>query len=420
MKIIVKKVTVSDISSTHHGKTIDLLIEEGMIKRIAKDIHEEGVTVVDGKGGFISPGWCDLRANFCEPGLEHKEDLDSGMKAAIAGGFTAVAITPETKPILHSKAEIEFIIGKTRSSLLDVLPYGAVTHNLDGLNLAEMFDMKKSGAVAFCNGNHSIANAGVMLRALLYVKNFDSFILSHADDLNVSNNGKMNEGLTSVLLGMKSIPAIAEELIVARDLELLRYTESKIHFSHISTKGSIALIAKAKAQGLQVTCDVAIANLVFDETQLMEFETNFKVNPPLRTQEDIEALIAAINNGTVDAISSDHRPQNDENKDVEFDNAANGMNTIQTFYNLLLMLDGRIEWGKMIEVISSNPRRILGLPTVSIKENTEANFTLFSPSVSWNYNASSNYSRSKNSPLYNTQLKGKIIAVVNNNQVYVG
>ncbi len=419
MKVIVKNVTVIDASSPHHGKNIDLFIESGIIKNISNDIKDFGATIIDGQGGFISPGWCDMRANFCEPGYEHKEDLDSGMRAAIAGGFTAVAITPETKPILHSKAEIEFIKAKTRNSLLDILPYGAITHNLDGLNLAEMYDMKNSGAVAFSNGNTTIANAGVMLRALLYVKNFDSLILSHADDIDISNHGQMNEGYTSVILGMKSIPAIAEELIIARDLELLRYTESRIHFSHISTKGSVELIAKAKAEGLRVSCDVAIANLVYNETILVDFETNYKVSPPLRSQEDIDALIAGLTNGTIDAIVSDHRPQNDENKDVEFDNASNGMNTIQTFYNLLLKLEGKISWEKIIDAITAHPRKILALPAISIAENTEANFTIFSPTEYWDYNAATNHSRSKNSPLYNSGLVGKIIAVGNKNKLSV-
>ncbi len=413
MKLIIRNATLIDVSSSHHGKTVDLFIEAGLIKKIGTNINEKDAIVIEGSGNFISAGWCDLRANFGEPGYEHKEDLESAVKAAAAGGFTAVAITPETKPVLHSKAEIEFIKSKTQHSLVDVLPYGAITQNLDGLNLAEMYDMKTSGAIGFSNGNHAIANAGVMLRALLYVKNFNSFIVSHADDIDISNNGKMNEGATSVMLGMKSIPSIAEELIIARDLELLKYTESRIHFSHISTGGSVKLIAEAKARGLNVTCDVAIANLVYNETVLMDFDTNFKVNPPLRSQEDIDALIAGINYGTIDAIISDHRPQDDENKVVEFDNAANGMSTIQTFYNLLLMLKEKIKWDKLIEVISTNPRKILGLPAISLTEGAPANFTIFNPEMEWEYNAASNVSKSKNSPMYGMRLKGKVVMVVN-------
>jgi dihydroorotase len=414
MKIIVKNATLVDPSSAHNGKTLDILIEDGQIKKIGKSISEKEATFIEGNGNFISPGWCDMRANFCEPGYEFKEDLESGMKAAMAGGFTAVAILPETKPVLHSKAVIEFIKGKTQNAGIDVLPYGAITHDLDGLNLAEMFDMKNSGAIGFSDGNNTIANAGVMLRALLYVRNFDGFILSHADDIDISNKGKMNEGVTSVMLGMKHIPSIAEELIIARDIELLKYTGSRIHFSHISTVGSVKLIAAAKSQGLKITCDVAIANLVYDETCLMDFDTNFKVNPPLRTKEDIEALIKGINEGTIDCIVSDHHPGDDEHKVVEFDNASNGMNTLQTFYNLLLKLEGKISWDKLIEVISINPRRILGLPPISLTEGNPANYTIFNPELNWEYNASTNLSKSKNTPLYNTILKGKIIAIGNN------
>ncbi len=417
MKTILKNVTIIDAKSAYNGKKTSILIEEGIIKKIGEKIPTADATVIDVPGSFISPGWCDMRANFCEPGFEHKEDLTSGIKAAAAGGFTAVAITPETKPVLQSKAQIEFIKSKSKPALVEIMPYGAATHELDGLNLAEMYDMKNSGAVAFSNGNTTIANAGVMLKALLYVKNFDSFIVAHADDKTISNNGKMNEGITSVMLGMKSIPAIAEELIIARDIELLSYTNSRIHFSHISTRGAVGLIKKAKARGLQVTCDVAIANLVFDESNLVEFDTNFKVNPPLRTRDDIDALIEGINTGIIDAIVSDHRPQDDECKVVEFDNAANGMSTIQVFYNLLLKIGEAIKPEKLIEVISNQPRAILGLAPLVIQENETANFTVYNPEIVWQYGPATNRSRAKNSPLYATALKGKIVAVGNKGMV---
>jgi len=419
MNTLIKNITVIDPASKHHGKLVDVLVEDGKIKQIAKKIESGSHEVIDVKGSYLSPGWCDMRAHFCEPGYEQRENLASGMKAAMAGGFTAVALVPETKPALHSKGEIEFIKSKTADALIDVLPYGALTQNLDGANMAEMFDMHKSGAVAFTDGNHAMASAGMMLRSLEYVKNFNSFVVSHADDHTLSNNGKMNEGNVSVLLGLKSIPSIAEELMVARDIELLKYTDSRIHFSHISTAGAVESIAKAKAMGLNVTCDVAIANLVFDDSAVMEFDTNYKVNPPLRSKEDIKALIKGILNGTIDAIVSDHYPQDDEHKVVEFDIASSGMNTIQTFYNLLLKLENKIPLEKLIEVISINPRKILGLEPASIAEGPNANFTIFNPEQNWEYNSGSNYSLSKNSPLYNSTLKGKIIAVGNKGKVEV-
>jgi dihydroorotase len=419
MKTLIKNVTIADPASPHHGKKVDLLIDAGMFKKIGKGLEEKEAMVIDGTGACLSTGWCDMRANLGEPGYEFKENLDSGMHAAMAGGFTAVAITPDTRPVLHGKAEIEFIRNRTKNQLIDVLPYGAVTHDLDGQNMAEMYDMKMSGAIAFSNGNNTIANTGVMLRALQYVKNFDGLLLSHADDADISNKGKMNEGVTSVMLGMKSIPSMAEELMVQRDIELLRYSGSRLHFSHISTQGSVALIAKAKAEGLQVTCDVAIANLVYDETMLMEFDTNFKVNPPLRTRLDIQALVDAINDGTVDVIVSDHRPQDLESKVVEFDIASNGMNTLQTFYSLLLKLHEKISLDTLIAVVSTNPRKILGLPALSVSEGMEANFTVFHPGKTWWYNTTTNLSRSKNSPLFNTELTGKVIAVGNRGMVAV-
>jgi dihydroorotase len=415
MSILLKNVTITDPSSPLNGKTTDILTEDGKIVSLGRsgDARE----IIDLKGSFISPGWCDMRANFCEPGYEQRETLESGMQAAMAGGFTAVALIPETKPAIQTKSDIEFIRKRASGSLMDVLPYGALTLNLDGSTMAEMYDMHTSGAAGFTDGNHAIASAGMMMRSLEYVKNFNSFILAHADDATLSAGGRMNEGNVSVMLGLKSIPSISEELMIARDIELLRYTGSRLHFSHISTEGAVKSIAKAKSEGLNITCDVAIANLVYDDTAVMTFDTNFKVNPPLRSKETISVLIDAVNNGTIDAIVSDHCPQDDEHKIVEFDIASTGMSTIQTFYNLVLMLGNKISGDKLIECISINPRKILGLEKAGIKEGAAANFTIYNPSLAWEYNSSSNLSRSKNSPLYNTNLTGKVLAVMNNGQL---
>lgn len=417
MKILIQQACVLDPSSALHNTVCDVLIEDGIIKKTETALTQKDAMVIDATGAYLSTGWCDLRAQFGEPGYEPKETLASGALAAASGGFTAVAITPETNPVLQSKADIEFVKAKTRDLITDVLPYGALTVNSEGLHMTEMFDMHSSGAVAFTDGNKSVMNAGVMLRSLLYVKNFNSFIAVHADETSISNKGKMNEGITSVLLGLKSIPAIAEELMIARDIELLRYTGSRIHFSHISTRGSVALIRKAKAENLPVTCDVAIANLVYDETALMDFDTNYKVNPPLRTRDDMDALFEGLNDGTIDAISSDHRPQDDEHKEVEFDIAANGMSTLQTFYPLLLKAGKQLSNEKLTEVLSRNPRKILNLPALKIAEGETANLTLFHPEKRWEYSAQTNHSLSKNSPLYNSQVQGKVMAVMNKNKI---
>jgi dihydroorotase len=416
MNILVKNVTILDPYSPQNGNTTDITVSDGKIISIGKSSDSNSESI-DATGCFISPGWCDLRANFCEPGYEQRETLASGMQAAIAGGFTAVALVPETKPAIQTKSDIEFIKTKTSGSLIDVYPYGALSQNLDGLTMAEMYDMHLSGAAGFTDGNKALASAGMMMRSLEYVKNFNSFVLSHADDISLSSNGKMNEGNVSVMLGLKSIPAIAEELMISRDIELLRYSGSRIHFSHISTAGAVRSIAKAKKEGLNVTCDVAIANLVYDDSTLMEFDTNYKVNPPLRSKEEIESLIKGINDGTIDAIVSDHYPLDDEHKVVEFDIASTGMSTIQVFYAMLLMLGDKIKVNRLIECISINPRKILGLAPASVNEGSEANFTIFNPSLNWEYNAASNLSLSKNSPLYNSTLKGKVVAVVNNGKI---
>jgi dihydroorotase len=417
MKLLIRKAKIIDPGSSHHGKIRDLLIHEGKISRIADHIENSGqAEELEVPGLRASQGWLDLRASFHDPGAEHKEDLQTGAAAAAAGGYTAVACLPDTHPVIQSKSEVEYVLSVSRSLAVDMLPLGAISCNLEGKDISEMYDMHRAGAVAFSNANKSL-ESGTMQRALMYVQGFGGLLCVHCDEKSLSRGGQMHEGYYSTLLGLKGIPAHAESIAVQRDLELLRYTGGKLHVSHISTAESVDLIRKAKKEGYSVTCDTAIHQLAFSDEMLEEYDTNYKVFPPLRNRFHIDALYGGLKDGTIDALISDHSPEDAESKVVEFDYAAFGITGLQTLYPLavkhLLPVLGE---EKTIALISSNPRRILKQEIPAIEEGTTANITLFSPEISWEYNEKSNRSRSRNSPLLGKTLLGKAVGIVHKNK----
>lgn len=416
MKTLIKQIKILDSSSPHHGKTKDVLIESGVIKKIseANSITEKVDKTIDGKGKHLSIGWFDLHVNFREPGFEYKEDLLSGCKAAAAGGFTGVLCMPSTFPPIQSKSEIELITTKTKNELVDVYPAGVLSVNREGKDLSEMYDMKCAGALAFTDDKKSVQDSGLMLRALMYSKNFNALILSHADDKNISAHGQMNEGVMNTQLGLKGIPSIAEETMIVRDLFLARYAETKIHFSTISSAMSVELIREAKKGGINVTCDVAAHQLLLDDSLLSDFDTNYKVNPPFRSKEDIEALKKAVADGTIDAICSDHSPEDVERKKKEFDHAAFGIIGLETAFAVAnTAMKKSIALEKLIETFTVNPRKILSLAIPTIKEGEQANLTMFDSEIEWTFEEQHIKSKSKNTPFIGTTLKGKAVAVFN-------
>lgn len=417
MHLLIKNTTVSQPNSPLNGKNQDILIENGKIKSIvaANTAQPDGATVIDGTGTYTSVGFMDMRAQFADPGFEQREDIQSGCKAAAAGGFTGVALLPSTQPPVHSKSEVEYILSRAKGQVTTVYPMGCITHHREGEELAEMYDMHTAGAVAFSDGNKAIADSGLMSRALLYTKGFNGLLCVHPEDSGLAKGGQMNEGIVSTRLGMKGVPNLAEELIVKRDIELARYNNCRVHFSHISTAGSVELIRKAKAEGLQVTADVSIAHLVWADEVLEEYDSNFKLTPPLRTQNDVDALIAGIKDGTIDAICTDHNPQDAENKVLEYEYAAPGMIGLQTFLPLALTLKETIGWDTLVKAVTDNPRKILGFEGAIIAEGQPANLTIYSPTAKWTYDKSTNYSKSVNSPLWGNELTGKVVVTVNNN-----
>jgi dihydroorotase len=414
MNILIKSCTIVDPTSTYNGKIMDVLVKNGKISKIDNQIDAD-VDTVDGKGKYLSPGFFDLNANLGELGYENKEDFNTASATAAAGGFTGLTMMPNTDPTVDSKSQVEYLVNRAKNLLVSIYPYGTISQKREGKDLSEMFDMKNSGVIAFSDGDKPIQDAGLMERALLYAKGFDGLVISYPEDKSIAGKAKVNEGEMSTYLGMKGIPNIAEELMIVRDLYLAEYTDAKVHFTTISTAHSVELIRKAKKKGTKVTCDVAAHHLVFTEKALLDFDTNYKVKPPLRTKDDIKALLKGLEDGTIDAIVSQHTPQEIEYKEVEFEIAAYGIIGLQTILPLLLQAGLKPE--AIVEKLSINSREVLGLAVPTIKENEVANFVLFDESK-WTYTLANNKSKSKNSPLLGKELTGKVWLTCNNNQIY--
>lgn len=420
MNILIRQARVADSQSAHHGKTVDILVERGIITEIRNSIKaDKGVKVIEAEGLCVSQGWIDMQADFCDPGFEHKEDLESGIDAARRGGYTGVCLMSGTNPPLHNKTQIEYLLRHAMKHVVDVYPVGTVSHQKEGKDIAEMYDMKLAGAVAFSDYKKPLKDAGLVMRALQYSKNIGSFIITHCDDKSISGDGQMNEGITSTRLGLKGMPALAEELMVQRNLQILEYTGGRIHFPTVSAKGSLDHIRKAKAAGLDVTAGVAAHNLLLDDTVLESFDTNYKVNPPLRSKDDVNALRKALENGTIDVVVSDHAPQDVESKELEFDLADHGMLGLQTAFACMVTAMPRITAEKVAECLAENPRRILDLTSSTIKENQQANLTLFSLSEKTTLTEDNIASRSRNTPFIGKTLNGRVIGVVNNGKVFI-
>lgn len=415
MNLLIKSATISDPGSPFYQQVADVLIEKGQIVKIAKSIDADS-EIFDARGKHLAPGFFDLNCNIGELGLETKEDLKTGTQAAAAGGFTGLALMPNTQPAAHSKSEIEYLVNRAKNNLVDIHPLGALSHKREGKDLAEMYDMYQHGALGFTDGNRPVQDAGLMERALLYTKGFDALVLSYPEDTAIAGKAKVHEGEVSTLLGMKGIPSLAEELMVARDLYLAEYTGSKIHFTTISTERSVSLIKEAKKKGLQVTCDVAVHHLLLTDEALLGFDSQYKVKPPLRTKNDVKALKAGLKDGTIDAITSQHTPHEVEFKNVEFEVAEFGMISLQTAFSVALEAGLSVE--TIVEKMAINPRKILGLKVPVIAEGSEANLVVFDENAEWTYDKDSNKSKSYNSPFIGKKLKGSILLTVNNNKLF--
>lgn len=420
MNLLIKSARIIHPSSPYNGKVMDVLIQNGIIRSIKSKITpEKNVKVIESKNLHLSSGWLDMQVSFCDPGFEHKEDLNSGIRSAVSGGFSGVAVISSTNPPIHTKGDVQYIKNKTTNAIVDVYPIGTMSHKQEGKDLAEMYDMQQAGAIAFSDDKKSVNDAGLLMRALLYAQNFGSLIITHCDEKSISLDGKMNEGITSTKLGLKGIPALAEELMVARNIYLSEYTNSPIHLANISTQKSVALIKQAKSNGLKITASINAYNIALDDSVLMDFDSNYKLNPPLRTKSDIAALLKGIADGTIDAITSDHRPQDIESKNLEFDYALNGMIGLETCFGLINSNKGNIKLEAIIETLTTKPRKILNIQQPKIAEGEHANITLFDPETTWTFEKKDIRSKSFNSPFIGTKFKGKVIGIINKKQLYL-
>lgn len=414
IKILIKNAKIIDPRSTYNGQTMDILIEDDQISSIAPNIIAADAQEFSSENLCVSPGWFDLRANFCDPGFEEKETIESGANAALFGGFTGVAISPETLPTIDSKAIIEYVYKKAEQLPVNVYPMGAFSKKLEGLELSEMYDMFQAGAIAFSHGKSCPENLAIIKLALQYQKDFAPPLHISAMDSGLSHGGQMHEGETSTLLGLKGIPSLAEEISVQNILHLADYAETPVHFAGISALETVDILKEAQEKGQAFTADVSLANLCFTDKELESYDTKYKVLPPLRSEGDRDMLIKAINEGIIHAIASDHYPESIENKMCEFDHAAFGMETLEAFIGALgKALDGKVSWDKIIELIAINPRRILGVEIPVIEEGNWAELTFFNPDKEWILDKKDIQSKSTNTPFIGKQFKGKALGIFN-------
>ncbi|WP_299770287.1 dihydroorotase [uncultured Dokdonia sp.] len=416
MNALIKAATIIDSKSSHHGATVDIRITNGKIRLIGQNLSlEKGEQLIEKEHLFVSQGWFDSSVSIGQPGYEERETIENGLAVAAKSGFTGIAINPNTYPILDTSADITFVSKMGEGYATRLFPIGALTRNSESVDLAELYDMQQSGAVAFGDYQRAITNPNLLKIALQYTQGFNGLVLSFPQENKIAGPGKMNEGVVSTRIGLKGIPAIAESLQVARDLHILAYTGGKLHIPTISTAASVALIKEAKDKGLDVSCSVAIHNLFYTDSALEEFNTNYKVLPPLRTQEDVDALIAGIKDGTIDMVTSDHNPLDIERKHVEFDNAAFGTISQEATFGALLTL---VSEKKAIQLLT-NGRDRFTQESITIEEGTEANLTLFTTKGTTVFSEEDIVSKSKNACFLGAKLKGNVYGVIANQKLAI-
>jgi len=418
MKLLIKQACITDPLSPDNGKIQDILIEQGIIRDISAGIQTEADQVVDAQDGMqVSPGWVEIFSNFADPGFEFKETLETGSAAAAAGGFTDVFLIPDTQPVTDNKSQVEFIRQRSSGLPVNLWPIGAVTRAMDGVHLAEMYDMQNSGAVAFSDGLKPIQSSGVLLKALQYVKAFRGVVVQIPDDSSISPNGLIHEGIVSTRLGLPGRPLMAEELIIARDIKLARYTGSRIHFTGVTSPKSIEYIRRAKDSGLDVSCSVTPYHLFFSDTSLQQYDTNLKVYPPLRPENVVLELRKAVLDGTIDCISVHHLPHEYDSKILEFENARYGMTGLETAYAVVQSVFPSLPPARIVELFSGNARKIFNMAMPRVARGEKASLTLFNPRMRWVFNLSDSRSKSKNSPFDNTEFAGRVIGTVSNGKL---
>lgn len=415
MNLLIKQARIVDPGGPHHLKTVDLVIADGTIQKIGSKLRNTGdYQEIKLKNLHVSPGWFDSSVAFGEPGYEERETLKNGLKVAAASGFTDIALQPATNPVADNQAQIRFVKSKATGAT-SLHPIGALTRNSAGKDMAELYDMHQSGAVAFGDYNQYIGNANLMKIALQYVQDFDGLVIGYSMDQTLAANGMAHEGAAAIRLGLKGIPALAEELAVARNLFLLEYTGGRLHIPTVSTAKSLQLIREAKNRGLNVTCSVSVHHLLLTDESLEGFDTRYKVMPPLRDEATRKALVKGVKDGIVDCITSDHFPMDIEHKKMEFDLAATGTIGLESAFGAL----GSLLPADVIIARLTSARKIFNLPAVSVAQGEPACLTLFDPDSDWTFTEDAIQSASKNSAFIGRKMKGTVYGIVNNNQLII-
>lgn len=415
MKVLIKEAHIIAPGSVYHDQILDLKIKNGVIEKLGNDLAMDDCSEVKIPNLKVSIGWFDSSVSFGEPGFEDRETIENGLQVAAQSGFTGVALQPNALPVIDNQSQIFFVKQKAAQSATSLYPIGALTKNSEGTDLAELYDMKNAGAIAFGDYNASISNANLFKIGLQYVQDFDGLILSFCQDEKIKGSGVANEGVVSTRLGLKGIPSLAEELIVARNLFLLEYTGGKLHIPTISSAKTVALIKEAKQKGLQVTCSVSVHHLTLTDEVLTTFDSRYKVSPPLRSESDRLALIEGVMDGTIDCITSDHNPIDIEHKKMEFDLAKNGTIGLESAFGALMTV-------LPIEVIVQKltaARSIFDLQQPEIKEGAQANLTLFTTDEKWTFSKESILSKSKNSAFLGFEMNGNVVGIFNNDKLVI-
>ena len=414
MKIIIRGAKIIDSKSPFHNQTLDILIVDGFIKKIGSSLpNSENAEEIKLDNLHVSQGWFDSSVSFGEPGYEDRETIENGLNTASKSGFTAIALQPNSFPIIDNQSQVNFVLNKAHGFATQLFPIGALTKESEGKDMAELYDMKKAGAVAFGDYTKSLDNANLLKIALQYVQDFDGLVIAFAQDDKIKGSGVANEGIVSTQLGLKGIPNLAEELQIARNLFLLEYTGGKLHIPTISTAKSVQLIKEAKAKGLNVTCSAAVHHLVLTDSTLEGFDTRYKVSPPLRTETDRKALLKGIKDGTIDIITSDHNPIDIEHKKMEFDTAKNGTIGLESAFGALMTV---LPLETIIEKLTAG-KAVFSIESHSIEEGLKANLTLFNPDPKSIFTKSNILSKSKNSAFLGMEIKGKVYGIVNQRKI---
>jgi dihydroorotase len=413
--ILIKGARVIDPGSKLDGKR-DILIRERRVVRVERSIADRKARVINARDLIVVPGLIDLHCHLRDPGRPDEETIESGSHAAVAGGFTSICCMPNTEPAIDNDGLVNYIYREAaRVGLCDVFPIGAITKGREGKELTEFGELLRAGAKGFSDDGDTVADSNLLRHAFEYSRVFDVPIFEHPIDKSLAQDGLMNEGLVSTRLGLQGSPAIAEELIVARDLMLARFTGARLHLCHISTAGAVDLIRKAKREGVRVTCETCPHYFYYNDEVLESFDANYKVNPPIRSERDREAIIEALKDGTIDCIATDHAPHCQAEKELEFANAPYGMIGFETAVSLVIMElinEQKMSWLDVIAKMTVFPATLIGVKSGTIAPGGIANITMIMPDKKWKVTENIIRSRSKNTPLLGKELKGRVKNVI--------